>query len=309
MNNQQDYHEPVMIKEVQGWLGLLPLDLEVPLQVNSFVAKRMVDATLGFGGHTLAILKKGVSVLGIEADEETLRLCEASIASAGLEKHFHGILGNFVDIEKIAQKANFTKVDAVLFDLGINSYQLDRSGRGISFRALEDDLDMRLDKTTVRASDLLAALDKTNLERLFGRVLTTGLARRLAGAIVEAKSRQTITKVQDLVEICDRTFGHLSQKVLPKVFLALRMAVNREMESLQEALPKAFDLLLPHGRLLVISFHSTEDRVVKDFFTQMVGDKKAINLTKAGLKPTDLEVRTNPRSRSARLRVLEKKEF
>lgn len=307
MNNQQDYHEPVMIKEVQSWLGLSPSDLKVPLQVNSFVAKRVVDATLGFGGHTLAMLQKGVHVLGIEMDEETLKLCEASIASAGLEKHFNGVLGNFVDVEKIAQKANFAKVDAVLFDLGINSYQLDRSGRGISFRALEDDLDMRLDKTTaVRASDLLAALDKTNLQRLFGRVLSTGLARRLAGAIVEAKSRQSIKKVGDLVDICDNTFGHLSQKMLPKVFLALRMAVNREMESLQEALPKAFDLLLPHGRLLVISFHSTEDRVVKDFFTQMVGDDKAINLTKVGIKPTQLEISSNPRSRSARLRALEK---
>ncbi len=271
-------------------------------------ARRVVDATLGFGGHTQALLEIGCEVLGVDMDEETLKLTEESIASAKLGDQFRAVNGNFAVLDEIVQKVGFEEVDAILFDLGINSFQLDRSNRGISFKALDEDLDMRLNKSmSVKASDLLAALDKSNLTRLFGEVLAKGLANQLATAIFERKQSQKFVKVGDLVAICNQTFGHWSTKLLPKVFLALRMAVNGEMENLEEGLPKAFGILRKGGRLLVITFHSTEDRVVKQYFAGIVSEGKAINLTGVGLKPTTQEVEANSRSRSARLRVIEKK--
>ena len=302
MSKTESYHQPVMTQEVLTWLGL-----PAPLQVNGFSAKRVIDATLGFGGHTQALLAAGCEVLGIDMDTETLKLAQESIASAKLGGKFKSESGNFTNIDEIAKKAGFDQVDGILFDLGINSFQLDQSGRGLSFKAQNEDLDMRLNKNmSVKASDLITALDKSNLTRLFGEVLAKGLANQLALAIIERKRFGGITKVGDLVAVCDQTFGHWSQKLLPKIFLALRLAVNGEMENINEALPKAFGLLREGGRLLVISFHSTEDRVVKRVFAQLVENKKAINLTGVGIIPATSEIEVNPRSRSARLRIIEK---
>lgn len=299
MNKTSELHKPVMEAEVVEWVGN---------------AKRVIDATLGFGGHAQALLMAGCDVLGIDMDEETLKLAESKIVSAKLDKKFKAVNGNFTNLYEIAKKVGFDAVDAILFDLGINSYQLDQSGRGISFKALDEDLDMRLNKgMSVKASDLLAALDKHNLTRLFGEVLSKGLANQLAVAIVERKKMETnlpagrqVIKVSDLVTLCEQTFGAWSPKLLPKVFLALRMAVNGEIENLQEALPRAFELLRQGGRLVVITFHSTEDRVVKNIFNDLTKTNKAINLTGVGIKPTDSEIKENPRSRSARMRVIEK---
>lgn len=270
-------------------------------------AKKVIDATLGFGGHTQALLAAGCEVLGVDMDEETLNLAKKEIALSKLDKKFKAVNGNFSNLTEIAKTAGFDEVDGVLFDLGINSYQLDQSSRGISFKAGREDLDMRLDKNvSVKASDLLAALDKHNLSRLFGEVITKGLANQLAIAIEEQKIQKPIIKVADLVDICERTFRAWSPKLLPKVFLALRMAVNSEMENLKEALPKSFELLKQGGRLVVITFHSTEDRVVKNIFNDLVKNQKALNLTGVGIKPTKSEIEGNPRSRSARMRVIEK---
>lgn len=270
-------------------------------------AKRVIDATLGFGGHAQALLMAGCDVLGIDIDNETLKLTENKITSVKTNGKFKAVTGNFSNLTEVAKKAGFDLVDAVLFDLGINSYQLDQSGRGISFRALDEDLDMRLNKgMSVKASDLLAALDRHNLSRLFGGVLTKGLADQLAMAIEKQKTERPIATVTDLVAVCNQTFGAWSPELLPKIFLALRMAVNSEMENLQEALPAAFELLKEKGRLVVITFHSTEDRIVKRIFNNLVQNEKAVNLTGVGIKPTAGEIQENPRSRSARMRVIER---
>jgi len=292
MNNQTVPHQPVMAKEVLEWFGQ---------------GQKIIDATLGFGGHTLLLLQKGCEVLGVEADVQTLQYAKESIASAKLDEHFKAVHGNFAKLDEIAQEMKFTEVDGVLFDLGINSFQLDRSGRGLSFRAETEVLDMRLNEIqSVKASDLIAALDKKNLERLFGAVLTKNLARRLAEGISNYKVNRKIELVADLTAVCREVFGRLSDQIMPKVFLALRMAVNEELPNLTTALPKAFDLLKTGGRLVVISFHSTEDRVVKTVFGELVKNQQAANLTDSGLVPQITEIEINPRARSARMRVVEK---
>ena len=274
------YHEPVMTVEVLAHLNK---------------AKSAVDATLGTGGHSLKLLESGVKILGIESDPEILKIARERLAK------FNPLLvhGNFKDIDRIAKENGFNKVDGILFDLGVSNLQLMDEARGFSFSNPSAELDMRMDKDSqsITGVVLLNVLRKDQLEDMFSKVLDLGSSRWLAKRVLEKRGIRPIKTVGDFLDICEGLKGkaRLNPATLP--FLALRIAVNSELENLKEALPKAYDLLEVGGKLLVISFHSGEEEVVRSFSSKFLGP----------IKPTIEEVNNNPKARSAELFVLAKK--
>lgn len=262
--------------------------------------ERYIDATLGAGGHAVEILSRGGVVLGIEADPGILSLAEEQVRNACpphkmIFAGFKSVLGNFKDIASLARAAGFERVSGVLFDLGISSIHLDTDKRGFSFKDPSAPLDMRLNPEVqgVRASDLLNSLDKTQLSELFESV-------EMARKVISCRAVKPFEKVGDFLSVFPK---RRSGKTHPatKAFMMLRIAVNSEYENLQSGLPQAFGLLEKGGGLCVISFHSGEDRLVKNYFRSIeeTGEAKLAEL----VLPTDEEVYKNPRARSARLRV------
>lgn len=278
------YHESVMVKEV-----LESLHLKTSSQ-RTKEHLRIVDATLGTGGHTEAISDAGGEVLGIEADPNMIK-----IAKKRLGNKAKLVLGNFINIKKLTIDNDFTKIDGILFDLGVSNLHLKEDTRGFSFNNPDQELDMRLnpEEQGVKASDLLNALDQTQLTQLFGKVVSHNEAKRIAGRIM---TERPIHTVSELIEAL-KNIPHkekLNPATLP--MLALRIAVNSELDNLREVLPTAFSLLKPKGRLLVITFHSGEEEIVKEFMKERV----KIRL------PSSEEIFKNIRSRSAKLYVYEK---
>lgn len=293
-------HESVLVREVlEGFNLIAPLKNQV----------RIIDATLGTGGHTLELLKTNAFVLGIDDDMDMVRLAEERLKEEkiGTEK-YKLIQGNFKDIDRIAKENNFSEVDGILFDLGVSNLQLMDEERGFSFSNTEALLDMRIntDSQGVKALDLLNLLRRDQLLDLFGRVMEGRETGRLVKEIIKARQEKKIETVGELLRICSVvTPKHgMNQATLP--FLALRIAVNSELENLSEALPKAFELLRGKGRLLVITFHSLEEKIVKEFMkkSENKGLARIINFEpiEAGLEERTI----NPKSRSAKLRILEK---
>ena len=283
-------HEPVLLKEVIDFLHIKR-------------ALEYIDATLGTGGHSLEIIKRGGRVLGIDADESMLEIARKRLEGKGDFKLVHG---NFKDIAKIAEANGFGKVNGILFDLGVSNVHFKTRGRGFSFIDESSPLDMRLDPENQRvtAADLVNALREDQLEEMFGQAMPRHEAAKLAGKVVESRVETRIETVADFL----RTSSFLRRKgklnPATKAFLAMRIAVNLELKNLEEALPGAFGLLASGGSLLVISFHSLEDRLVKNFFKEKKASGEARIKTKKPLVPSEEEVKINPKSRSARLRVL-----
>lgn len=292
------YHIPVLFKEVLYFLD-----------VRS--GRRFIDATVGGGGHTEAILKLGGEVLGIDTSLVALRLAGEELKE---EKGVSLVRGNFADIGRIAKQEGFGKVDGILFDLGVANFQLDNPSLGLSFRS-EGPLDMRIDPSLgVCASDLVNALPEKELYELFSQVGQEKHALEIARAIISARSVKPFETTRDLARLVEDIYQRRQkvkgkrQKIHPatRVFLALRIAVNLEFENLKSALPQAVGLLRPGGRLAVISFHSGEDRIVKHFLKEEEKSGKAKILTKKPVIPSETEVQENPRARSAKMRVAEK---
>ena len=300
-------HKSVLLPEV-----LNAFQLNVPLKKSV----KIIDATLGLGGHTLALVKRGASVLGIDADLEMLKLAEKKLSIAcpipedvkdfrGLWKLRHG---NFNDIDKIAETEGFSKVDGILMDLGVSSPQITSGERGISFRNDEASLDMRLDRDNqnILGKDLLNALRPDQIRELFETVLKRNKAIKLTGEIVKARSDKAIETVGDFKQIISRV---LKKKKLTEVytlpFMALRIAVNSELDVLKEGLTKSLGLLDKRGRLVVISFHSGEDRIVKRVFKQ-AEEEGNFRIVNGLITPGNEELDENPRARSAKMRIIEK---
>lgn len=299
-----EYHIPVLLDEVIEGLNIRS-------------GKKYIDATLGGGGHTFEILRLGGIVLGIDVDQDALDFVEEKVKSQKLKVKNLGtvttVRGNFRDIEAIAKEHGFERVDGVLFDFGVSSHQIESKGRGFSFQK-DEVLDMRMDKSlSIKALDLLHALNKGELERIlkgFGEVINAG---KLAGVIVEKRKNQRITTTGQLVSVIGKASGiydltrnkKLQAKLCAPVFQAIRIAVNNELENIELALEQAIRLLGAQGRLACISFHSLEDRLVKQAFEnwQEYGNGRII--TKKPIMAMDAEISKNPRSRSAKLRVFE----
>lgn len=296
-----------MVHEALYYLGL-----EAPLKDQAYKA---IDATLGGGGYTLKLCETKTRVLGIDADEKMLEIAQERLEDAcpASDKNVRGsfklVHANFIDIDKVAKENGFLEADGVVFDLGVSNIQLTSKTRGFSFSNKKAALDMRIDKSVqkAKASDLLNVLREDQLEEMFGKVLSFQKARKLAKEVVEKRKEKPFQTVGEFLLITNRIFerrGKLHPATKP--FLALRMATNSELENLKEAFPKALKVLKKGGRLVVVSFHSGEDEIVKEFFKKVEKDGEAKILTRSPIGPSEVEVNKNPKSRSAKLRAIEK---
>lgn len=290
-----DYHKPVLLDETLNYL-----------QVKK--GGKYIDCTLGDGGHTLEILRKGGVVLGMDVSDQSLERSVKRIAEEGFENEFVPVKGNFKDIENLSKQHGFSQVDGILFDLGYSSSQLDVDQSGLSFLK-EQPLDMRLNSELgVSAADLVNALPEKELERVFYDYADERFARRFAQAIVQyrnLKKFQTTKDLSDLlVSVAPPGYEHGRIHPATRVFQALRIAVNGEFENLKLSLPRAAHLLLPGGRMLVISFHSLEDKMVKNFGRDARLMIKTV--TDKPVEASEQETSANIRARSAKLRVFER---
>lgn len=308
-------HIPVLLREVGELLKVKP-------------EGKYIDATVGEGGHAQEIIRRGGRVLGIDRDPVILEMARRRLGSRAVL-----VQGNFREIGTIAEEQGFTKADGVLMDLGISSWQLEESGRGFSFQR-DEPLDMRLDpELTVTAADLLNGLNRDELEKLFQKYGEEKRASQLAAAVVRARSLRPFRTTLDLVKVIEKAVrkrGRIparhrdaprpprlarladrqawrARHPATKVFQALRIAVNDEIENLRSALPRAFEVLGAGGRMAVISFHSLEDREVKRFFRELEEGGRGTALTDKPIRPTAAEIAENPRSRSARMRGMKRK--
>lgn len=267
--------------------------------------KRLVDGTLGGGGHSSALAERVEPdgwVLGVDLDHEAVDRCSARLAGLPLKV----ATGNYTEIPEILQTLEVETVDGVLLDLGLSSDQLADDQRGFSFDS-QGELDLRFDRTSGEAAwQLLARLGERHLADIIYQYGEERLSRRIAKRIVARRREspiRTANQLADLVRSCvPRSRGHRIDPAT-RTFQALRIAVNQELQSLQQALARLPDCLCPGGRFVVISFHSLEDRMVKQAFRD---DNRLNVLTKRPLRPTDDELAVNPRARSAKLRIAER---
>lgn len=297
----QNKHIPVLLKEVTEEIAHL----------NSSQKKIVIDATVGLGGHSREFVKNNMFVLGIDTDSKTLEVARKTLSTAcptpnADSECFVLEHANFINIDKVSQKNGLNKVDAILFDLGVNTPQLVSKTRGFSFFTPDSALDMRLDDVnqSVTAADLLNGLREDQLFSLFSTVCDYRESKYLAKRIVMLRETKRFRKVSDLLEL----FGKkIKGKVHPatKAFMALRMAVNSELENIEIALSKAFSLLKKDGELLVISFHSGEDKLVKDFMKEITSEGRG-KIIGDFILPKEDELRINPSARSAKLRIIRK---
>lgn len=268
----------------------------------------IVDATVGEGGHTEAILKAGGWVIGLDQDEAVLE--RARFRLAPYKERVKLIHGNFRHLKSILSKQEFSgRIRGITADLGVSSYQLEDQGRGFSFQ-LDDPLDMRMNsRSQLTAADLVNDLKEKELADIFKKYGEEKAARRIAKLIVLSREREgRITSTSRLVQLiatalASRPRGRIHSSTL--VFQALRIAVNDELEALKDFLNQVPGVLGPGGRVAVISFHSLEDRIVKHTFKDWARQNWATILTRKPVRPSEDEVRNNPRSRSAKLRVVE----
>ncbi|SNZ15766.1 16S rRNA (cytosine(1402)-N(4))-methyltransferase RsmH [Hydrogenobacter hydrogenophilus] len=285
-------HVPVLLKET----------LEILVKNRGGV---YVDCTVGLGGHTKGILQKDPTayVIGIDRDPYALKLAKENLKD--FEGRYSLYQANFKDLDQVLKEEGIKEVDGFLFDLGVSMLQL-KSDRGFSFQR-DEPLDMRMnpeDKKT--AYQVVNTYSEKELARIFREYGEERYAEKIAKAIVVQRAKKPIETTAELVQIILSVIPYRYGKIHPatKVFQALRIEVNQELASLEIALEKTIPFLKKGGRLVVISFHSLEDRIVKNFFKKHADTLKV--LTKKPIRPTIDEVKRNPASRSAKLRAGEK---
>jgi 16S rRNA (cytosine1402-N4)-methyltransferase len=297
-----DVHTPILADTVLDLLDANP-------------GKLFIDATVDGGGHTQALLARTApegKILGIDRDSELLELTRRRLCDSVARGRLTLVHGDFRNLEDIAGLHGFAEVDGILFDLGLSSYHFDRSGRGFSFGGSEP-LDMRFDPgdaDSESAAEILARRREEELARLLFELGEERYSRRIARAIVRRREKEPVRLACELYEL---TIGALpgparrhGDRSAARVFQALRIAANRELEAIEEALPQALRLLRPGGRLVVLAFHSLEDRIVKNFLRSRKQAGEVDILTKKPLRASDEEVGRNPRAASAKLRAARK---
>lgn len=294
-------HEPVLLKEV----------LE-SLHIKN--RARYIDATLGAGGYSIGIIGRGGIVLGIDADPKMLEIARENILKACPTSDLDGgklnilTLGNFTNIQKIAKENGFTEVSGIVFDLGISNIHYLADDRGFSFSDPKAELDMRLNKDTqsVKASDLINTLRSDQLTYLFTPITGIYEAKAITRAIVSRRDSKKIETVGDFLEAVSFLKRTGATHPATKAFLALRIAVNSELENLKETLSESLALLEDGGRLVVVTFHSLEQSIVNGFFKKMAKEGMGKVITTDPIEPSKEEINLNPKSRSALLNVFEK---
>ena len=305
-NEELTYHVPVLLMPSVDGMNIRP-------------DGTYIDVTFGGGGHSREILSRlgdGGRLLGFDQDEDA----ERNIVD---NPHFTFVRSNFRYLHNFLRYHNIEEVDSILADLGVSSHHFDDSERGFSFR-FDGALDMRMNKRAGdTAADIINNYDEERLADIFYLYGELKNSRKLASVIVKARAGQKITTIGEFLEVIKPLFGReREKKELAKVFQALRIEVNQEMEALKEMLYAATEALKPGGRLVVITYHSLEDRIVKNAFRKnehpctcppdfpvcVCGKKsKGTVVTRKPILPGEEEMETNPRSKSAKLRVFERK--
>jgi len=309
-------HIPVLLDEVIDLLDLQP-------------NKNIVDATLGGGGYTSVILgkiKPKGKVLAIDLDPEAIENFKYQISNSKSKEQVVVVHGNFRDIDKIVEYHKFPAPDGIVADLGLSSYELDQAGRGISFEK-DEPLDMRFDPGSedVNAEFIVNNYEYPRLLGIFKNYGEEKFSGKIAKKIIEKRNEQAIKSTIDLYRVIEaalpKPVRHKAKDSARRIFQALRIEVNHELENLKRFLPKAFDLLAPGGRLAVVSFHSLEDREVKHYFAGLAKgcvcppdfpwckcgrNPEARILTKKPVTAGEKEIKINSRSKSAKLRAIEK---
>lgn len=306
-------HVPVMLKETINFLNIKPNGV-------------YVDCTLGRAGHSKAILENLTTGKLYAFDLDQTALNESKILLKEYHDKYHLIQGNFINLQQELLKRNITKVDGIIYDLGISSPQVDEESRGFSYKK-NAKLDMRMDQgQKLTAWDVVNTYSYQDLKYIIKTYGEEVFASSIAKHIVSAREKEAIETTEELTNIIKKALPakQLNKQHHPakKTFQAIRIAVNNELNSLKLSLLQALNLLNPQGRVAVISFHSLEDRIVKNIFMQAIQDPQgevyaklpyASNwksnyqiITKKPIVPTNEEISRNPRARSAKLRVIEK---
>lgn len=302
--DEQTYHVPVLLKESVDGMNIRPDGI-------------YVDVTFGGGGHSREILSRlgeGGRLFGFDQDEDA----ERNIVD---NPHFTFVRSNFRYLHNFLRYYGVEQADSILADLGVSSHHFDDSERGFSFR-FDGELDMRMNKRAgLTAADVLNTYSEEQLADIFYLYGELKNSRKLSAAIAKARDSKPLRTIEEFLEIVKPLFGReREKKELAKVFQALRIEVNREMEALKEMLQAATEVLKPGGRLVVITYHSLEDRMVKnmmktgnvegkadvDFFGNLKAPFRPVN--NKVIVPDEEEIERNPRSRSAKLRIAEKRE-
>lgn len=292
-------HIPVMPQQALELLNLSP-------------GATAVDGTLGMGGHA-SLMARALGadghLIGIDRDDASLRQAERKLGPLKLKIDL--LKGRFSTLDTILAGLKVSAIDGILLDLGISSFQLDDPGRGFAFKS-EGPLDMRMDTQSQgpTAADLVNGLKEAQLEKIISEFGEERFARRIAAAIVMHRAGAKITTTQSLADIILRSLprGYTRGRIHPatRTFQALRIAVNGELDELASGLDVCFRMLRKGGRLCVIAFHSLEDRLVKNKFKSWASAEEGLILTKRPLTASDEECASNPRSRSAKMRAVER---
>lgn len=291
-------HVPVLLKEVIDYL-------------NPQANENFIDATVGEGGHTVTILEKNKPkgrVLGIEMDPGLYQKLKSCITK--FPNRLILINNSYVNLKKIVGKNHFKPVHGILFDLGMCSWHLEASGRGFSY--LKDEpLDMRFNpKNDLTAAEIINFWDIEEIEKILKEFGEEKYAHRISLAIKEARKKEKIVGTQQLVDILKRVLPKNYDKkrihFATRTFQALRIAVNNELQIIESGIKQAIKILEPGGKIAVISFHSLEDRIIKNIFREKAKIGELSILTKKPINPCPEEIRNNPRSHSAKLRVAER---
>ncbi len=293
-------HIPVLQKEVIKYLDAEP-------------NKNFIDATVGEGGHSLEIIKRTApfgKVLGIDWDPQVVNRLKEKIKRLGIENRFIVVCKNFADLGEIAEEYKF-QANGILFDLGFLSWHVEESKRGFSFQKNQK-LDMRYNPkdNPLTAQEIVNKFSSQKIAEIIKKYGEEKFAGRIAKKIEEERKKQPIENTSQLVEIIRRAtpywYHHRRIHFATRTFQALRIAVNSELENLRKALFQVPQVLQPGGRLVVISFHSLEDRIVKQFLKNQAKEGSLKILTKKPKIPKSDEIKINPRCRSAKLRAAKK---
>lgn len=295
-------HTPVLLKEVVEGLNITSVGI-------------YIDATVGEGGHLREIAKRGGRVLGIDADKEQIKkikrvilnetkwsekssdsVTTSSRSFATAQDDIKLVQGNFADIEQIAKETEFFPVDGILFDLGLSIAQIENSGRGFSYKKLDEPLDMRMSNDyETTAADLINTLNEDSLYDILAKYGEDVNSLKISQEIIRARQKRKIERVGDLLPVLDKVLGNKDTRTYARIFQALRIAVNGEFENLRKGLDGSLKILKKNGRVAVISFHSLEDRIIKQF------------ISKNNLKQLNKKVITSRRvwefEKSAKLRI------
>jgi 16S rRNA (cytosine1402-N4)-methyltransferase len=271
--------------------------------LNLSADKTFIDCTLGGGGHSHALLATlpQLKIYAFDQDAEALTAAKKRLANFN---NIYYVKDNFANLANQVKE----KADGILFDLGISSYQIDKASRGFSLQ-LDGPLDMRMDQTqSLTAEDILNSYSLDNLAMIFKEYGEERFSRKVAQAITQQRSASRICSTQQLKTIIEKAIPTWKKREsVTRIFQALRITVNAELDNLHQALQGAISLLKPHGRIVVISYHSLEDRIIKQTFRQLAQNDILKIMTKKPLTASDQELLSNPRACSAKLRAAEKR--